>query len=92
MVEIIHGLNITISCSAMGYPTPSLKWYFKGVEIVLNDSIYITFIPNGDTISSLLTIESVSYPKHQGVYVCMAENSEGIDSAAIQLDIQCEFQ
>ena len=88
---VTDGLGVAVQCRVTGYPTPSIQWFYNGVEIVPDTTVTITLITNGDNISSRLIIETVSYPEHQGTYVCMAENSEGIDFATVLLDIQCEY-
>ena len=90
VVIVTEGLMAHLLCSVQGQPLPSVKWLFNEKEII-QDGITMTTTVLGDTVNSVLTIGAVSYVRHRGLYVCLAENSVGEDLTAIQLIVRCKL-
>jgi len=68
--EVINakpGDDVTLSCTAVGHPTPALSWTREGKRM-----------PDGEEsiAGEKLTLENVS-PKHAGTYKCTASNGNG---------------
>ena len=73
---LIEGEKAEFRCNASGIPTPSITWERLGSNL-----------PNGALDRyGLLVILSVG-PEDAGVYICKAVNSEGEDSATVQLEV-----
>lgn len=72
----IEGEKAEFRCKASGIPTPSIAWERLGSDL-----------PNGALArNGLLTIPSAG-PEDAGTYTCKAVNSEGEDSANVQLEV-----
>ncbi|XP_059482305.1 protein amalgam-like isoform X2 [Neocloeon triangulifer] len=88
IINWVHGLkktlnkgdSLTLSCSATGYPQPSISWSRKGRHM-----------PNGeDTIDGeSITFENVNR-KHIGIYECMATNNVG-DPATSSVEVEVKY-
>ncbi|XP_053380573.1 protein sidekick-2-like [Mercenaria mercenaria] len=76
------GQTVTINCTASGFPTPTVHWYFNGKEIGkdFNSSSY-TLHPNGSLAVSQLDLE------HDGVYQCFLRNAAGETAKATWLKV-----
>lgn len=73
---VIEGEKAEFRCKASGIPTPSIAWERLGSDL-----------PNGALArNGLLTIPSAG-PEDAGSYTCKAVNSEGEDSANVQLEV-----
>ena len=87
--------NITINCSATGYPPPSLEWTKNGMK--LNDERFIiNFIPcltdclaNARVVSSLMITNASR--SDIDMYTCTAMNILGKVNASLQLTVQCKL-
>lgn len=73
---VIEGEKAEFRCNASGIPTPRITWERLGSNL-----------PGGVLDrNGLLTIPSAG-PKDAGTYSCKAINSEGEDSANVQLEV-----
>ena len=73
---VVEGGQAEFRCNASGIPTPSITW--ERLDSNLPDG---ALDRNG-----VLTIPSAG-PEDAGTYICKAINSEGQDSANIQLEV-----
>lgn len=76
------GQTVTINCTASGFPTPTVHWYFNAQELGkdFNSSSY-TLHPNGSLTVSQLDLE------HDGVYQCFLRNAAGETAKATWLKV-----
>lgn len=76
--------DVIFQCVAVGYPLPKLKWMFGSYELI--DNSFENTI-NTKEILSELVLNSITLSE-RGNYTCYAENSEGSDSAIVELTVQ----
>ncbi|KRY55869.1 Protein sidekick -like protein, partial [Trichinella britovi] len=70
------GQDVTLSCDALGWPKPTVQWYFNGIEV------------NGtNTGSGLLLLPKVEI-KDAGWYTCVASNQFGVTDGRLYLNVQ----
>jgi len=105
-VTVLEGDSVSISCFSTGNPVPTITWYL-GTSVApfpQNDtvnSLQARITGSGPTtmavitagnITSVLRIESVSYPAHDGEYTCVGLNSDrggdNISNATINVQVQ----
>ena len=70
--ELRFGDSLTLSCSAVGKPLPTITWYKDGAEILAYNKVK----RNGRSDSELRLINLTG--DESGVYSCAAENLAGI--------------
>ena len=75
--------KLTVACTAQGQPIPAISWSVDGQSIVTDDS----FIVDSD---GSLVIRSVR-PEDEGSYTCTAANTNGEDTATIDVKFVCRF-
>ena len=86
--------NITISCSATGYPPPSLHWTRNGTRLS-DERFTITNIPCSSDclvdarVTSSLMITNASMSDID-MYTCTAMNILGKINSSFQLSVQCK--
>ena len=87
--------DITINCSAIGYPKPSLQWTRNGME--LSDKRFTVNYINCSAdclvdarVTSSLMITNASRSDID-MYTCTAMNILGKINASLQLTVQCKF-
>ncbi|XP_055601853.1 basement membrane-specific heparan sulfate proteoglycan core protein-like isoform X2 [Uranotaenia lowii] len=73
---VTQGTDFSIPCEATGNPHPTIKWSLSGKP----------FAPNVQQTGNTLRILNAQ-PSNGGVYICMAENSEGMDRSYIVVEI-----
>ena len=87
--------NITINCSATGYPPPSLQWTRNGMELT-DERFTINDIPCSSDclvdarVTSSLMITNASMSDID-MYTCTAVNILGKVNASLQLTVQCKL-
>ena len=69
-----EGSNVTLSCKAIGVPTPIITWKHRGFHIIQSDKMKYTTGPDG---TGTLTIANVQ-ESDGGRWSCLATNN--IDS------------
>ena len=86
--------NITINCSATGYPPPSLQWTRNGTRLS-DERFTITNIPCSSDclvdarVTSSLMITNASMSDID-MYTCTAMNILGKINSSFQLSVQCK--
>lgn len=73
---VIKGEKAQFRCEASGIPTPIITWERLGFDL-----------PKGALARNGLLIIPSAGPEDAGTYICKAVNSEGDDSANVQLDV-----
>lgn len=73
---VIEGEKAEFRCNASGIPTPSITWERLG-----------SHLPNGALDRNGVLVIPSAGPEDAGVYICKAINSEGQDSANVQLEV-----
>ena len=87
--------NITINCSATGYPPPSLQWTRNGMELT-DERFTINDIPCSSDclvdarVTSSLMITNASRSDID-MYTCTAMNILGEVNASLNLTVQCKL-
>lgn len=81
VVTVLSGTRITITCSAVGLPTPSVAWS-RGKELIHTSSAgNITAAHTG-----ILTIEDAS-TNDTGDYLCSAMSEVGVDQESTKITV-----
>ena len=84
--------NITIDCSATGYPPPSLQWT-RNETILKDERFTITYIPCSSdclVVTSSLMITNASM-SDINLYTCTAMNILGKVNQSLQLQVPCKY-
>ena len=84
--------NTTITCTAIGYPPPTIVWSrTSGGEVSVSDSVSVpTGNGNVTSVSVNLTLTNASR-EETGLYQCYANNSVGSDTRNTTVTVQCEL-
>ena len=90
-----EGDTTTITCEALGYPSPTIVWNRidgnLSDRVSLSDSVSVpTGYGNVTRVSVNLTITN-AYREDTGVYRCSANNSIGSDKRNVNITVQCKF-
>ncbi|XP_013171408.1 PREDICTED: hemicentin-1-like [Papilio xuthus] len=78
--NVLLGSNVTLQCSAIGFPVPIILWQFNNTLLAENTTD-LSFNEIGQ-----MNITNVNY-KHEGYYECVAENLAGFAAKTIILNI-----
>ena len=73
---VIEGEKAEFRCEASGIPSPIITWERLGFNL-----------PKGALARNGLLIIPSAGPEDAGTYICKAVNSEGDDSAKVQLEV-----
>lgn len=72
------------SCKVSGVPSPRVKWYFEGKELLEKDRTSIQ--ENNDLVINQVRVSD------RGIYQCIAVNAVGKDIASALLEpIECKY-
>ena len=77
--RIVEGLPFKLDCLAVGEPTPTVTWFHDGVRIVNSSRVQV------DDRSLMVT---ASFANDSGAYLCVANNSVGMTSHSLDMDIR----
>uniref|UniRef100_A0A8P4GFN7 Ig-like domain-containing protein n=1 Tax=Dicentrarchus labrax TaxID=13489 RepID=A0A8P4GFN7_DICLA len=80
----VSGGVISFVCQATGNPKPRVSWMKKGKKISFQHSEIIEF---DEGAGSVLRIEPLRAPRDDGIYECVAENTEGNVSVSARLSV-----
>lgn len=86
IIEVIEGHTTYISCSASGFPDPTVIWMKEGVPLVDGVHSNKRELSNGRQ----LEVRQVG-PKDEGLYRCQATNVAGQRAKNYRLKVLCEF-
>ena len=104
-VTAIEGDSVNISCFSTGNPVPTITWYLgtsmaqfpqsdivNDLEATVNGTGASTMVSFTDgNVTSVLRIESIAYPAHDGEYACVGLNShrevENTNNATISVQV-----
>ena len=70
---IDEGDNLTISCTTIGIPAPTISWTFNG-QVLQTDHIIMKYQRR---VVATLQIVDAQFPEDDGVYVCTGSNTYG---------------
>ena len=89
---ITEGDDSTITCTAIGYPPPTIVWSrTSGGEVSVSDSVSVpTGNGNVTSVSVNLTLTNASR-EETGLYQCYANNSVGSNTRNTTVTVQCEY-
>nr|CRZ24661.1 BMA-UNC-89, isoform b [Brugia malayi] len=82
-VVLPEGANLTLKCKVSGEPTPTLKWYKNGNEIIKNDRIVMRMALDGTATLRILD----SKKDDTGRYTVTAINSAGESKSECSVQI-----
>ena len=95
------GRNISVTCSSVGVPQPTLSWFIVDLygnhsllsdyyEEVVYRNMSVAELPNGlqQVNQSISGVLNMSYT---GGYICEAKNEFGTAEAAFDITVQCEY-
>lgn len=81
--------NVTMSCSATGFPIPDVSWFKDGVLLTVDAAVQ----SNAITVDSQISLTRVDV-NDSASYVCRAINILGseqmVDSDPGELQVQCK--
>ena len=88
---VTKGNDTTITCTAIGYPPPTIVWSrTSGGEVSVSDSVSVpTGNGNVTSVSVNLTLTNASR-EETGLYQCYANNSVGSDTRNITVTVHCK--
>jgi hypothetical protein len=69
--------NLSLTCEAIGYPAPTISWFFRGSNLSSVD-IWMNQTHSVNT----LKLKNLTAVKHGGMYTCKATNRAGLDSSS----------
>ncbi|KOB77681.1 putative hemicentin-1, partial [Operophtera brumata] len=78
--DVLVGDDINLQCDVIGFPIPSVLWVFEE-QMLKENTTEISF----NDVGNLYIRNATS--KHEGSYVCVAENLAGIANKFIHLNI-----
>ena len=81
VVTVLSGTRVTIRCSAVGTPTPSVVWS-RGKELMHTSSTGNMTAAH----TSILTIEDAS-TNDTGDYLCTAMSEVGVDQESTKITV-----
>ncbi|KAK2815880.1 hypothetical protein Q5P01_026347 [Channa striata] len=77
-LHVSIGESVSVECRATGRPRPTLTWK----QITSNQQLVLTNMNNVNT----LQLDDIR-PEHAGLYLCLAENSEGVTQVSIEINV-----
>ncbi|KAF3687399.1 Basement membrane-specific heparan sulfate proteoglycan core protein [Channa argus] len=72
------GDSVSVECRATGRPRPTLTWK----RVVANQQLVLTNMNNVNTLQW-----AEVHPEDAGLYLCLAENSEGVTQVSIDINV-----
>lgn len=84
-----RGSNLSLPCQFDGNPTPKITWLMNGTVVNINNSVGRSVEVVGN--SSVLHILSLDV-SDSGHYICIAENSIGVDPRLVELHGKDQYQ
>ena len=87
--NVTAGQSFVLTCSATGYPVPSIEWTLNGTTYIVADLpfIIISIIEGLRSNSSVLTI-SDPMTNDTGIYQCIATNVVNNDTQDANVTVQ----
>ncbi|KAJ6663478.1 hypothetical protein lerEdw1_009557, partial [Lerista edwardsae] len=82
--EVVEGTRVNFSCSAIGIPQPTLRWFHKNQDLGLLKDGRIS-VENGD-----LVIED-AHPSDMGLYACAASIEERKEVAFMNVTLRVKY-
>ena len=80
--------SVELSCNVSGVPLPLVEWFTNSSDgltaVTVNRNVVIESMEGENGVSSTLTLLSIQLSE-SGVYLCMANNSLGFDTAQAQV-------
>ena len=90
-VNITEGSDGSITCTATGYPPPTVVWQDNnGVSLDINGFAFSTGVGNVSSVSVDLSSTGIMRTA-TGTYTCSASNILGIVSRNINITVQCKL-
>ena len=84
--------SVELSCNVSGVPLPQVEWFTNSSDGLtpVDDNVVIGSMENENGVSSTLTLLSIQLSE-SGVYLCMANNSLGFDTAQTLITVYCKW-
>lgn len=82
VTEAVEGTSASLSCRAVGYPTPAMTWFKDGTRLPSEERHVIL------TTGSLRILQVQA--RDEGVYTCQAINVIGVRTARSRLVVKPE--
>ena len=82
----------TITCEAIGYPIPDIKWLNNGSEV--NESRLVNGTSMATGVGNLFSksVSMIVRGSDDGVYTCVANNILGSDNSLVNITVQCKYK
>ena len=106
MIQNDNGEQVELKCDVIGNPPPTRTWFFYWNDKSKREEVLVTSDLRGDVANcksrqsgffylrqsdpSQLVICHPNYEKHQGKYVCLAENFIATDTKYAYVNIESE--
>ena len=85
-----EGDSLTLSCTARGYPRPTITWSTGTDSRIQVNASFSTDAEGYLIVTSNLVISNV-FREDAGIHICTANNTIGMDSRSFSLTVFCKF-
>ena len=97
--NITEGRNGSITCTATGYPVPTVVWQFINGSSLLSNNRLVSGSPVNRSSTGIGNVTSVSVElmvrgalrEDTGMYRCSANNSVNSTTSNINITVQCKY-
>ena len=80
------GSDVSMSCTAVGSPLPTISWTHEGTVVSSSESVSIVSSQTGSEATSRLTLSGVDV-SDAGSYSCVSSNPVGSDSSSVDIEV-----
>lgn len=89
-MERNEGEPLTLSCTARGYPRPTITWSPGSGEHIIIFVSTSTDVEGYLVVTSNLMISSIAR-EDAGIYTCTSSNTYGVDTHSFNLTVYCKL-
>ena len=86
--NVTAGQSFVLTCSATGYPVPSIEWTLNGTINIINYPVTIITIVEGLRSNTSVLAVSNAMIDNTGIYQCIATNVVNNDTQDANVTVQ----
>ena len=86
--NVTAGQSFVLTCSATGYPVPSIEWTLNGTVNIINSPVTIITIVEGLRSNTSVLAVSNAMIDNTGIYQCIATNVVNNDTQDANVTVQ----